>query len=50
MYKCILLENITISSHISCGKAQQYTVMSCLFREQSKLLSRGAGDDLRTVA
>ena len=29
---------------------QQYTVISCLFREQSKLLTRGAGDDLRTVA
>jgi hypothetical protein len=27
-----------------------YTVISCLFREQSKLLTRAAGDDLRTVA
>jgi hypothetical protein len=27
-----------------------YTVISCLFREQSKLLTRGAGDNLRTVA
>jgi hypothetical protein len=24
--------------------------ISCLFREQSELLTRGAGDDLRTVA
>ena len=29
---------------------RQYTVISCLFREQSKLLTRGAGDDLRTGA
>jgi hypothetical protein len=29
---------------------KQYTIISCLFREQSKLLTRGAGDDLRTVA
>ena len=29
---------------------RQYTVISCLFREQLKLLTRDAGDDLRTVA
>ena len=29
---------------------RHYTVISCLFREQSKLLTRGAGDDLRTGA
>ena len=28
---------------------KQYTVISYLFGEQSKLLTRGAGDDLRTV-
>ena len=33
-----------------CDGEIQYTVISCLFREQSKLLTRGAGDDLRTVA
>ena len=27
-----------------------YTIISYLFREQSKLLTRGAGDDLRTEA
>ena len=27
----------------------QYTVISCLFREQPKLLTWGGGDDLRTV-
>jgi hypothetical protein len=32
------------------GIQDNKTVISCLFREQSKLLSLGAGDDLGTVA
>ena len=35
---------------IDCVQKCQYTVISCLFVEQSKLFSLGAGDDLGTVA
>ena len=38
-----------ITKNVTVNK-QQYTVISCLFREQSKLFTRDAGDDLRVVA
>ena len=33
-----------------CYEDDAHTGISCLFREQSKLLTRCAGGDLRTVA
>jgi hypothetical protein len=44
---CVVVMHVL---YASCEAVQQYTVISCLLREQSKLLTRGAGYDLRTVA
>ena len=51
-YECVVYCLLYISACINTRLTDncQYTVISCLLREQSTLLSRGAGDDLRTVA
>jgi hypothetical protein len=51
-YECVVYCLLYISACINTRLADncQYTVISCLLREQSTLFTRGAGDDLRTVA
>jgi hypothetical protein len=47
-----LTADCVVAMHVhyaGCEAVRQYTVISCQFREQSKLLTRGAGYDLRTV-
>ena len=44
---CVVVMHV---HYAGCEAVRQYTVISCQFREQSKLLTRGAGYDLRTVA